>query len=235
MLAAAVNPSDINTIEGKYPLAPATPAVAGFEGVGVVEAVGAGVSRQRVGDHVVPIEHGQGTWCTLGRFQERSWYRVPADLPTAAAGALVINPPTALRLLEEFVPLRPGDSIALTGASSAVGRYLLQLARWRGVNAVAVVRARRDAAADAALAAELKALGAAVVSREGALREALAEAGLPPPVLGLDCVAGEAGGELARALAPGGTLVVYGGMAQASLKLPPSLLIFKNLTVRGFW
>ena len=37
---APINPSDINTIEGKYPLTPELPGVPGHEGVGVVEAVG---------------------------------------------------------------------------------------------------------------------------------------------------------------------------------------------------
>ena len=43
---APINPSDINTIEGKYPLRPELPGVPGHEGVGVVEAVGPKVGLQ---------------------------------------------------------------------------------------------------------------------------------------------------------------------------------------------
>jgi trans-2-enoyl-CoA reductase len=45
LLAAPINPSDINTIEGKYPITPELPGVPGHEGVGVVEAVGPKVRR----------------------------------------------------------------------------------------------------------------------------------------------------------------------------------------------
>jgi len=40
---------------------------------------------------------------------------------------------------------------------------------------------------------------------------------------------------LARLLADGGSLVSYGGMSQKPVQIPASLLIFKNITVRGFW
>ena len=69
ILAAPVNPSDISLIEGRYPLrASSLPCTPGFEGVGVVEAVGKNVTRLRPGDRAVPIEHGQGTWRTYGVF-----------------------------------------------------------------------------------------------------------------------------------------------------------------------
>jgi len=48
---APINPSDINTIQGKYPIHPTLPGVPGHEGVGVVEAVGAKVGG--VGSGVV--------------------------------------------------------------------------------------------------------------------------------------------------------------------------------------
>lgn len=54
-LAAPINPSDINQIEGSYPLRPSVfPAVAGNEGVAEVLAVGTGVTDMHVGDWVVP-------------------------------------------------------------------------------------------------------------------------------------------------------------------------------------
>ena len=43
MLQAPINPSDINTIEGKYPIKPPLPAVPGNEGVGVVREIGSEV------------------------------------------------------------------------------------------------------------------------------------------------------------------------------------------------
>jgi trans-2-enoyl-CoA reductase len=64
MLASPVNPSDINTIQGTYPVKPARlPAVPGNEGVGVVvKAPEGGQSLLREGDWVIPRGPGMGTW-----------------------------------------------------------------------------------------------------------------------------------------------------------------------------
>lgn len=64
MLAAPVNPADINTIQGKYPSKPPLPAVPGNEGVGVIEKVGPEVEGLCEGDHVVPLTNNLGTWRT---------------------------------------------------------------------------------------------------------------------------------------------------------------------------
>jgi len=62
MLAAPINPADINMAEGVYGIKPPLPAIAGNEGVGVVEACGESVQSLKVGDWVVPADAAQGTW-----------------------------------------------------------------------------------------------------------------------------------------------------------------------------
>ena len=59
--AAPINPADLNTIEGKYPVRPTLPAVPGIEGVAVVSAVGPEVLHLKTGS-VVLLPHGLGTW-----------------------------------------------------------------------------------------------------------------------------------------------------------------------------
>jgi mitochondrial enoyl-[acyl-carrier protein] reductase / trans-2-enoyl-CoA reductase len=56
MMAAPINPSDINRIEGVYPVRPPLPAaVGGYEGVGQVHALGPAVTaRLSPGDWVIP-------------------------------------------------------------------------------------------------------------------------------------------------------------------------------------
>lgn len=123
---------------------PELPATPGHEGVGVVEAVGAKVTRFRPGDRAVPIEHGQGTWRTHGVFDEKHWYRIPNDLPISTAATMVINPPTAIRLLEEFVKLQEGDTVVHTGGTSSTGKYILQVAKQMGLHSISVIRDRPD-------------------------------------------------------------------------------------------
>lgn len=109
MLAAPVNPSDINQIQGQYPLENAsTVPVAGNEGVGVVAQIGGDVRTVRVGDWVVPSAPAFGTWREQVVCAEHDLHVVPNDLPLDVAASLLVNPPTAYRLLEDFCQLREG-------------------------------------------------------------------------------------------------------------------------------
>lgn len=187
-----------------------------------------------VGDHVVPLASKQGTWRSHAVFEERSWARVPQQLPLSILSCLTINPPTALCLLRDFVALRPGDVVIQSGASSAVGQYVIQLAHHWGLRTVNIVR-DREPEARAALEASLRAQGATEVVTLHQLRALFAAGGLPAPKLGLDCVGGEAAGAVIKALAPGGTMVTYGAMSKQPLTAPASSLIFKDVSLRGFW
>ena len=65
MLAAPVNPADINTIQGVYAVQPTLPSVPGNEGVGEVMEVGEGCGGVlRPGDWVIPRVNALGTWRT---------------------------------------------------------------------------------------------------------------------------------------------------------------------------
>ncbi|KAI3427035.1 hypothetical protein D9Q98_006976 [Chlorella vulgaris] len=123
LLAAPINPSGIETIEGQYPIAPELPGVPVHEGVDEVEAVGSKVTRMRPGDRVVPIEHGQGTWRTHRVFNELHWYKISKAIPLGTAATMVINPPIAVKLLSGFVQLAEGDMLVQSGASSHVAGF----------------------------------------------------------------------------------------------------------------
>ena len=58
---------------------------------------------------------------------------------------------------------------------------------------------------------------------------------LPPCNLGFNAVGGNGVTDLARALAPGGTIVTYGGMSKQAPVIPLDLLTDKNLNFKGFW
>ena len=60
MLAAPINPADINQIQGVYPLKPPLPAIGGNEGVALVTAVGASVKSVKPGDWIIPAQAGYG-------------------------------------------------------------------------------------------------------------------------------------------------------------------------------
>ncbi|KFM63094.1 Trans-2-enoyl-CoA reductase, mitochondrial, partial [Stegodyphus mimosarum] len=64
MLAAPVNPADINMIQGKYAVKPELPAIGGNEGVAEILKVGSSVKNLKVGSWVIPCSSGWGTWKT---------------------------------------------------------------------------------------------------------------------------------------------------------------------------
>lgn len=230
-LAAPINPSDINQIEGKYPIQPPLPAVAGNEGVAQIMRRGSEVQLTR-GSMVVPLLAGAGTWRQSAVFDAADLHVIPDDISIEKAATMSINPPTALRMLEEYVTLEKGDVVVQNGANSAVGQCVIQLAKAKGIHTVNVIRERPDMDE---VKTYLKSLGADVVTTDDKLKAALASAGLPRPKLGLNCVGGASSTALAKALAHGGTIVTYGGMSMKPVTIPTSLLIFKDLTCKGFW
>ncbi|KAM9685155.1 enoyl-[acyl-carrier-protein] reductase, mitochondrial [Trichechus inunguis] len=235
MLAAPINPSDINMIQGNYGLLPKLPAVGGNEGVGQVVAVGSNVTRVKPGDWVIPANPGLGTWRTEAVFSEEELIGVPSDIPLQCAATLGVNPCTAYRMLMDFEQLQPGDCVIQNASNSGVGQAVIQIATALGLRTINVVRDRPDIQK---LTDRLKNLGAEHVITEEGLRKPEMKnifKAIPQPRLALNCVGGKSSTELLRQLAPGGTMVTYGGMAKQPVIAPVSLLIFKDLKLRGFW
>ena len=228
MLAAPVNPADLNVIEGKYGELPDLPAIMGNEGVGRVIGLGAGTNGFSVGDLVLPMR--RGTWTQFMLAGAAMAVQLPRKMNAFQAAMLTINPVSAWGMLTNFVRLQRGDWIVQNAANSAVGRCVIQIARSRGWKTLNVVR-RSDVIDD------LKALGADEVVLEGRdLRESAAElCGACRPRLGLNAVGGASALNLANALSDSGVLVTYGAMARQPLKIPNGLLIFRNVQFQGFW
>ena len=107
LLAATINPSDYGMIGGSYGRLRELPAVAGREGVGVVEALGRGVSSVGVGARVRFPE--EGTWQETACMPAADVWMVPSDVPVDQAAFSFINPPTAYCLLNKMVDLAAGS------------------------------------------------------------------------------------------------------------------------------
>lgn len=75
-----------------------------------------------------------------------NFLKVSSSVPVEFAATLQVNPPTAYRMLKDFVNLRPGDTVIQNGANSAVGQAVIQLAAAWGVNTINVVRSRYEQA-----------------------------------------------------------------------------------------
>ncbi|XP_062254830.1 enoyl-[acyl-carrier-protein] reductase, mitochondrial isoform X2 [Platichthys flesus] len=235
ILAAPINPSDINMIQGTYAILPDLPAVGGNEGVAQVLEVGSLVKSLKTGDWVIPRDAGLGMWRTEAVFSEDDVISLPNDIPLLSAATLGVNPCTAFRMLSDFEDLKPGDTVIQNAANSGVGQAVIQIAASRGVNTINVVRDRPEFTQ---LSDRLKAIGATHVIKEEALRRPEFKELLkrfPKPKLALNGVGGKSATELLRHLQIGGSMVTYGGMAKQPVTVPVSALIFKDVKVRGFW
>ena len=155
-----------------------------------------------------------------------------ATLPLEVLATLNVNPPTAFRLLKDFVPLKRGDLVVQNGANSAVGRLVIQMASIMGARSLNAVRDRPDFNV---LAQELTALdpsGGAMVIKAEELKDLQ---GKYEAVLGLNCVGGGAVADMSKVMKPDGVIVTYGAMSRRPLTIPATPLIFQNLTLKGFW
>ena len=229
--AAPINPSDLNLIRGVYGVRPDLPAALGAEGVGRVIAVGDGVDRSYVGTRVLIIPTlEQATWREQTVLDERN--AVPVDLhgdPLQLA-MLGVNPVTAYCLLHGYAKLAPGAWVAQTGASSATAGYVLALAKHGGLHTLNVVRRAESVKS-------LLDAGADVVLVEGAdlTERAAATIGDASLQLILDAVGGEPAGQLASLLRTEGQIISYTARARQPVSIPVVDLIFRGLSVHGFW
>jgi NADPH:quinone reductase-like Zn-dependent oxidoreductase len=223
-----INPNDLMLARGIYAIRPALPTVIGNEGVGRVLAVGPGVKDVKVGDRVlVPLS--SFAWRERLVTSADGLFALPLDADPQQLAMLGINPPTASLLLSDFVDLKSGDWVVQNAANSGVGRWVIAMTKARGLRTVNIVRRPE-------LVDELKAIGGDVVvdSRDvaGRIRAAVGQDDLR---LALDGVSGPATGVLASILSPGGTLVSFAAMSEAPISLSPLDVIFKPITLRGFF
>lgn len=226
---AAIHNHDLWTVAGTYGYKPSFPARSGTEAVGVVEAVGEGVTHLEIGQRVA-TGGTFGVWAEQFVANAAALIPVPDGIPDEVAAQLVAMPFSAISLLDSL-NLSEGDWLIQNAANGAVGRLVAQLAKPRGINVVGLVR--REAGI-----AELEAQGIdriVATDSEGWQDRVAAITGGAPITIGIESVGGTAAGDVMSQLAENGTLVVFGAMASPTLEISSGDVIFKQATIRGFW
>lgn len=229
MLLAAIHNHDLLTVKGVYGYKPTLPAIGGTEATGVVDALGEGVDGLVLGQRV-SASGAPGAWAEYFIAPAHAVVPVPSSISDETAAQLTAMPLSALMLLD-FIRVKAGQWIIQNAANGAAAKALAMFAQGRGIHAINLVR--RDAGL-----AELGSLGIEhVVSTEQAgwqdqVRKIL---GGNPISAAVDSVGGKAAGELASLLGEGGLLVSFGVMSGEALQIFSGDLIFKQVTVKGFW
>ena len=233
VLASPINPSDLLQIAGNYGVDPVLPARPGSEGIGRVTEISEGVQALKVGQLVL-LASGN-TWAEELVAPAAGFLPLP-DLGPVGADVIeqlamsAVNPLTALLMLTTYTDVAEGQWIAQSAANSAVGGYVIQLAKQRGIKTVNIVRRE-------GLAEELMAKGANVVLIDGPnLVADIAKAtNNEPIVLALDPVGGDTFARLYDSLGYGGTLVTFGVLSGRPATLNTGMLIGNDTRLRGFW
>jgi len=124
LLAAGVSLPDVMAREGIHPETPPVPFTPGWDLVGVVDALGEGVSGIEPGQIVtaLPIH---GAYAEFVCLPQGELVLVPQGLDAAEAVSLVLNYITAYQMMHRSVHVKPGRRALIHGASRGVGSALL--------------------------------------------------------------------------------------------------------------
>jgi NADPH:quinone reductase len=207
VLAAGVSFTDSQLRAGTYiPGGPKPPFTPGYELVGVVEEVGPGCSRLRVGDRIGALTVW-GADADRVCVPEAGAVEVPEDLDPAEVLSLVFTYMTAYQVLHRTARAKRGETVLVHGAAGRVGTAALELGALAGLRLFGTASARDRAAVERLGAVAIDYRSEDFVAR---VRELTGGEGV-------DVVLDSLGGPLSlrsfRALRPGGRLVVFGRYA----------------------
>jgi NADPH:quinone reductase-like Zn-dependent oxidoreductase len=231
MEAAPLNPTDFLLVRGMYGIRPTFPFSVGSEGVGRVAKIGSKVDVALQGKRVLILPtYEQGTWADQVVVPLRNIVPMSDEADPLQLSMIGINPATAYLLLNRYVSLMPGDWIGQTAANSAMGQYIIRLAKLAGVKTLNVVR--RDEAAE-----QVRQFGGDRVVLQGDnLHKDIEEAlGGKKLSLVLDTVGGTPVGELAKSLKSGGSVVIYAMQSGQFPAISPKDFVYRDLSIHGFW
>jgi NADPH:quinone reductase-like Zn-dependent oxidoreductase len=211
-LASGVAYADILMRHGLYPKTPPFPFAPGYDIVGDLDAVGAGVQDFSIGQRVAALTM-TGGYAQYTIVPAAHLVAAPPGLDPAEAVSLVLNYVTAYQMLHRFGHLHAGQSMLIHGAAGGVGSAALQLGKIAGLEMFGTAsKAKHEL---------VRALGATPIDYRS---ENFAERTRQLAPGGVDCVLDPIGGKnwLAsyKCLRPGGTLACYGasvGMAEGKL------------------
>jgi NADPH:quinone reductase-like Zn-dependent oxidoreductase len=231
--AIGLNRSEVAFRSGNYPVRAQLPSLLGYEACGVIEAIGAGVRRFSPGDRVCVLPNyplGQyGVYADQTIVPAASLLAPPSGLSSIEAAAVWMAYFTAFGIVEAG-RAGLGDYVVITAASSSVGLAAIQIANWIGAEPIALTRGSSKADA-------LRAHGAhhVIASTEA---DVVAEVMRVTNGAGARVVFDPVGGPfvetLAKAMAPEGVLIIYGGLSGEATPWPHWSAALKGLSLRGW-
>jgi NADPH:quinone reductase-like Zn-dependent oxidoreductase len=225
-----IHPGDLLAISGSS--AAAGEQIPGIEATGVVLDVGAGVTGFSRGSRVSFFPH-PGAWRQVVNVDAAIAVPVPDSVPDEVAAQMLCNPITAL-LLRRAAQQHFGvgfDGVVLNNAAaSSVGQLFTAIAERHQIATISIVRSEARAQQ---LRDRFPTVPVVSTADQGWVAQMhTVAAGRPIPVA-LDPVGGTMAGDLLSALSAGGTLIIYGLLAQEPIPLHAAAVLQSALGIRG--
>jgi NADPH:quinone reductase len=219
--ASGVNFIDTYQRSGAYKIP--LPTILGQEGAGSVAAVGAGVTRVKVGDKVA--------WTgILGSYAEQHTVAadrlivLPPGVTTKQGAAMMLQGMTAHYLATSTYPLKPGDTCLVHAGAGGAGLLLTQIAKLRGARVITTVSTDEKAALSRAAGAD-EIILYTQQDFEDAVKQLTGGAGVQ---VVYDSVGQTTFAKSLNCLTPRGMLVLFGQSSGAVAPLDPQLLSQKG-------
>jgi NADPH2:quinone reductase len=232
--SAGLNRADVLYRAGRYLMRSPGESRTGFEGAGVVEAVGAG-SRARVGDRVGVLPSSfdvvhEGAAAETMTVPEAVVVPTPRGVDDRDAGAIWMQYLTAWGALVDIAATQPGDWVVVPAASSSVGIAAIQLAKALGARTIATTTS-------AAKVRALEAFGPAAIvdTRQESYVERVKEitGGAGARVI-FDPVYGPLVNDHIRAACREAVVFVYGALDPTPLNLELGGMLRKQIRLQGY-
>jgi len=231
--AIGLNRSEAAFRAGEYPVTPKFPTLMGYEGVGLIEALGADVRGFALGDRVCVLPNFRlgeyGIYGERAIVPARSLLSPPPGLSTVEAASIWMQYFTALAIIE-IARAAIGDYVIIRAASSSVGLAAIQLANWAGAVPIAATRTSAKASA-------LQQQGAKYViatDETDLVGEVQRITGGKGARIIFDPVGGPYVEQLALAAAEDGIIFIYGGLSGKPTPYPHWPAALKSLSIRGW-
>ncbi|MBU3623785.1 zinc-binding dehydrogenase [Polynucleobacter sp. AP-Latsch-80-C2] len=216
--AIGFNFIDVYQRSGVYPLE--MPTGLGHEAVGVVEALGDGVSGLKLGDRVMYMNAGIGAYASARNVPADKLVPVPDNVSDEVAAAVFFKAMTAQYLVQKTYKVKAGDVVLIHAAAGGVGQILAGWAKALGAFVVGTVGSQAKVAAAKAAGCD------AVVdySKPNWVEEVLKATGGRKANVVYDSVAKETFLGSLDCTAPFGTVALFGAASGPAPEIQPEIL-----------
>lgn len=229
--AASLNFPDLLIVQNKYQMKPPLPFVPGSEYAGVVDALGEGVTRLKVGDPVAAFA-GTGGFATHAVVNASLVMPLPDGFAFDDAAAFVLTYGTTHHALIDRAALKAGETLLVLGAAGGVGTAAIQIGKAVGARVIAAASSEEKCDLCRAIGAD------ATINYSGPdLRDQIKKLtdGKGPDVV-YDPVGGDLAEPVFRSIAWRGRYLVVGFAQGAIPSLPLNLALLKGASIVGvFW